>query len=159
MNEFEKKRYQLEQEILPKMLEQYNMGLMNAILDKEGKFFTDLLGVAFGARDESYKADSFEVYLQRARSDDKFFNFLVVRQPKPTALLLSDTLYLCYEETTDQTAYFTVEQSIGTARVICGVEGGMHMNYGAAPDDPDKEFQKAANIFIRKVLEDGNDKE
>lgn len=158
MNDFEKARYRLEQELLPNVLTEHKMGLLNAILDKEGKFFTDFLSIALGMRDDGYKSDDFEVYLQRAKSDDRFFNFLVVRLPKPTALQLADTLYLCCEETTEQTAYFTVERSMGNVRVICGVSGDIHENYGAAPDDPDKEFQKAANIFIRGILADDSDK-
>lgn len=152
MTEFEKTRQRLEREVLPELFAQNKQGLMNAILDKEGRFFTDLLIVAFGMRDESYKADAFEVYLQRARSDDKFFNFLVVRQPEPTAEELADTIFFCFEETTDASAYFMIKKSPEGTRDICGISKGDLTQYGEAPFDPDKEFQKTANIFIRSVL-------
>lgn len=151
MTELEKGRRTLEQKLLPKMFYEEKANMLNSILDKEGKFFVDAMVVYLGVFDKAYSADRFKVYLQRAKSGDKFFDFVVVKLPEPEVLGLADALYFCMEETTGQVKYFSAEKSLGGARLLCSTDGEEREEHGELPDDADKEFQKAANIFIRLV--------
>ena len=71
MNEFEKSRYTLERTLLPGMFLSQKANMLNSILDKEGKFFTDAMAVYLGVTSADYRADGFKVYLQRAKSENK----------------------------------------------------------------------------------------
>ncbi len=158
MTELEKARKTLEQTLLPKMFAQEKANMLNSILDKEGKFFVDAMAVYFGLFDAAYKTEHFKVYLQRAKSGEMFFDFVMVKQPEPQSLGLADTLYFCLEETTGAVKYFTAEKSVGGARKLSSTDGESYEDHGVLPDDPDKEFQKTANIFIRSVTDDNSDK-
>ena len=151
MNEFEKSRYTLERTLLPGMFLGQKANMLNAILDKEGKFFTDAMAVYLGASSADYKPGNFKVYLQRAKSENKLFDFVVVKQPESDCLTLADTLYFCMEETTGETRYFLTERKPGNVRTLCSTDGENIEYHGELPDDADHEFQKMANIFIRDV--------
>lgn len=151
MTEFENARRTLEQRLLPKLFYEERANMLNSILDKEGKFFVDAMIVYLGVLDPSYKAENMKVYLQRAKSEEKFFDFVMVRLPETKALGLADTLYFCLEETTGAVKYFYAEVSLGGERLLCSTNGEDREEHGKLPSDPDKEFQKMANIFIREV--------
>lgn len=151
MNEFEKSRYTLERTLLPGMFLSQKANMLNSILDKEGKFFTDAMAVYLGVTSADYRADGFKVYLQRAKSENKLFDFVVVKQPVSENLTLADTLYFCLEETTGETKYFLTERKPGNVRTLCSTDGENIEHHGDLPDDADHEFQKMANIFIRDV--------
>ncbi len=153
MTTLEKARKTLEQTLMPQMFAQQRANLLNSILDKEGKFFTDIMSVYLGVRDESYCADDFKVYLQRAKSENKLFDFVVVKTPKTETPGIADTLYFCLEETTGETSYLIAEQSVGGQRILKALDEELPLDHGILPDDADKEFQKMANIFIRRMLE------
>lgn len=151
MTELEKGRKTLEQTLLPKMFGMEKANMLNSILDKEGKFFTDAMAVYVGVCDKAYKAESFKVYLQRAKSEDKYFDFVVVKQPECRVIGLADTLYFCLEEVTGEICYFVAENTLGGERVLISTDGFSRREHGKLSGDADREFQKMANIFIRRV--------
>ena len=151
MTELEKGRHTLEQTLLPKMYYNEKANMLNSILDKEGRFFIDALIVYLGIFDEKYKSDDIKVYLQRAKSEEMFFDFVVVKQPESDTIGLADTLVFCLEETTGSVKYFTAEKTLGGDRYLFSTDGEARDPHGKLPDDPDREFQKTANIFIREV--------
>ena len=151
MTELEKGRLTLEKKLLPKMFHEERANMLNSILDKEGKFFVDAMIVYLGVFDKAYGSEDFKVYLQRAKSEDKFCDFVVVKQPGTDVPGLADTLYFCLEETTGEVKYFLAERSLGGTRLLCSTDGEDREEHGQLPDDADKEFQKMANIFIRQV--------
>ena len=153
MTDFEEKRRIFERRVLPNMLMMQGSALFQSILDKEGKFFTDYMAVMFGVTDPGYKADGFKIYLQRAKSGKRFFNFLMIRQPESGVMTIADTVYLCNEETSGEVRYFLAAKSLGNVRKLVEVVGEEETDHGEIPDDPDKEFQKMANIFIRSFDE------
>ena len=152
MTEFENGRRTLEQRLLPKLFYADKASMLNSILDKEGKFFVDAMIVYLGIMDKSYKAENMRVYLQRAKSEDKFFDFVVVKLPETRAVGLADTLYFCLEETTGSVKYFYAEVSLAGERLLRSTDGSNTEDHGKLPADNDKEFQKTANIFIREVI-------
>lgn len=151
MTELEKGRRTLEQKLLPKMFYEERANMLNAMLDKEGKFFTDVMAVYLGIFDEEYKANDIKVYLQRAKSEDKFFDFVMVKQPEFGCAGIADTLYFCLEETTGEVCFFAAEKGLGADRNLIETDGNDRTDHGKLPEDADIEFQKAANIFIRRV--------
>ena len=151
MTETEKARKTLEQKILPKMYLQEKSNMLNSILDKEGKFFVDLMAILLGVVDNEYKSEGFKVYLHRAKSEDKFFDFVVVKQPECKTAGIADTLYFCLEEITGESEYFMAQNSLGGGRILRSSDGEELKDHGELLDDADKEFQKMANIFIRRV--------
>lgn len=153
MTELEKARKTLEQTLMPQMLAAQGANLFNSILDKEGKFFTDVMAIFLGVASKEYSADDFKVYLQRAKSGEQLFDFLVVKTPKSDVPGIAETMYFCMEETTGAISYLIAENSIGGARVLKALDEDMPLDHGVLPEDPDKEFQKMANIFIRRIIE------
>ena len=144
-------RKTLEQKLLPNMFFEEKANMLNAVLDKEGKFFTDVMAVYLGIFDDKYRAEDIKVYLQRAKSEEKFFDFVMVRQPECKEPGIADTLYFCFEETTGSVCFFAAENGFGGDRILIETDGKDRADHGRLPDDADKEFQKAANIFIRRV--------
>ena len=153
MTELDKARHTLEQKLLPAMFAEEKANMLNSILDKEGRFFTDCMIVYLGVRNEAYRSDDIKVYLQRAKSEDKFFDFVMAKLPETKTPGISDTVYFCLEETTGQTMYFTAEIAAPGQRLLCSTDGTERTEHGILPDDADKEFQKMANTFIRKLME------
>lgn len=155
MTDLESARIKMEQQLLPNMLEQQGMSLLNSILDKKGKFFTDLLAVFFGVADKSFTADKIKIYLQRAKSGDLLFDFLQVDMPHTGLVGMAQRLFFCIEETTGEVRYFTEEASLGGGAVLFLNDGSGcgKTSFSEVPQDRDKAFQKMANIFIRELTE------
>ena len=76
---------------------------------------------------------------------------MVVKLPLSDEIGIADTLCFCLEETTGSVKYFAAEKSLGGERLLFSTDGDERESHGKRPDDPDKEFQKTANIFIREV--------
>ena len=158
MTELEKFRYDFEQRLLPQLLYNEKAKLLNAILDKEGKFFSDLFIVFGPVTDTIYNEKEFVIGAKRIQSDDKMLDYLIVNMPKPTMMPLCRRIYLCFEEKSGIVRYYTSEKSIDNKYAMCCVtKQGTRLNYGSAPDDGELEFRKIGNIFLKYILE--NDKE
>ncbi|MBQ1388459.1 MAG: hypothetical protein IIY78_02420 [Clostridia bacterium] len=151
MTELEKARKTMEQTLMPQMFAMEKANLLNSILDKEGKFFTDVMAIYLGVVNDQYKADDFKVYLQRAKSEEMLFDFVVVKTPVCGTAGIADTMYFCLEETTGEISYLVAEKSLGGQRVLRALDEELPKDHGVLPEDADKEFQKMANIFIRRI--------
>lgn len=154
MTELEQFRYGFEQKLLPQMFYNEKVKLLNAILDKEGKFFSDIYIVFGPATDAIYNENDFTITAKKIQSDDKMLYYLIVDMPKPSMMFLSRRVYLCYEEKSGIVKYYTSEKSMDGNYAMCSIaKSGVRSNYGMAPEDEELEFRKIGNIFLKYVLD------
>lgn len=160
MTESEKFRYTFEHKLLPDMFYKEKVGLLNAILDKGGKFFSDVYTVYAPVGEErTYTEDDFKIDAKCCQYDEnrRTLYFLIVTMPEPTVPTLCLRVYFCYEEKTGAVKYCTSEKSPFSGNAICSqTENGEHENLGAAPESAEQEFQKIGNMFLKYII--GNDK-
>lgn len=148
-----KVRYIVEHRAIPEIFYREKAGLLNAILDKQGQFFSQLFDlVSQTAEDEeamSYSEEDFNIEPRGFRCEDMNVYVIIVDMPKPQCSPLCRTLYFCYEETTETVKYYTSEKSIETPYMLCGWNDDQtHVNYGRAELDREKEFMQTARLFI-----------
>lgn len=153
MTEFEQFRYMLEHRMFPDMLYTRKVDLLNAILDKGGKFFSDLYLIYAPTNDIVYKEEDFKISAKRCQSDDKMLYYLVVTMPEPTMPLLCKRVYFCYEEKTGIVKYYTSELAEDGTLMMCSWNKHQeHSNYGSSPMDEELEFRRIGNIFLKYIL-------
>ena len=160
MTDLEQFRYTLEQEILPNMFYKNKSDMFNAILDKGGKFFSDLYLVYGPVTNIVYTEDDFKISAKRCMSDNKMLYFLVVDMPEPTIPLLCQRVYFCCEVESEIVRYYTSELSENGSYSMCSWnKHHNHTNYDIAPKNEEQEFQRIGNIFLKYILSNKKNKE
>ena len=156
MTDKEKFRYQLEHRMLPDMLYTQKINMLNAIIDKGGKFFSDIYLIYSPFAEILFTEDDFKIDAKCCQYDENRHTlyFLVVTMPKPTVTPLCERVYFCYEEKTDTVKYYTSEKSPFKENAICSWnEKGQHENFGPAPQNAEKEFQIVGNLFLKHIID------
>lgn len=156
MNEHEKFRYKLEHEMFPDMLYSQKVNMLNAIIDKGGKFFSDIYLIYSPFAEILYKEDDFKVDAKCCQYDEnrRTLYFLVVTMPEPTAADLCKRVYFCYEEKTGIVKYYTSEKTEnGTLNMCSWTKHKTHKVYDASPMDEELEFRRIGNMFLKYVSE------
>ena len=153
MTEFEQFRYNLEHKILPKSYYNSKSDLLNSILDKEGKFFSDVYLVYSPTADIVYKEEDFKITQKRVMNNNRMLYFVIVTMPKPTAPTLCRRVYFCYEVESGIAKYYMSELNEDGKFVMCSEnKHGEHSSYGESPTDEELEFRKIGNIFLKYIL-------
>lgn len=157
MTESEKFRYTLEHKLLPNMFYEQKVRMLNAILDKGGKFFSDIYLVYSPVdAEKAYSENDFGIEVKRCQYDEnrRTLDFLIVTMPKPTSSTLCRRVYFCFEEKTGAVKYYTSERCADSSYAMCSwTEQSEHENYGTAPKTAEKEFQKIGNMFLKYIIE------
>ena len=152
MNSFQLFRYNLEHDMMPKTYYKSSSSLLNSILDKGEKFFSDLYLVYSPSVEIVYTESDFKVSQKRVMNDDKMLYFVIIDMPKPDYPLLCRRVYFCCDVESDIVRYYTSELSEDGCYFICSWNKHFnHSNYGAAPKDKEKEFRKVGNLFLKYV--------
>ena len=158
-NEF---RYSLEQKILPNTFYKDKEKFLDSVLDKGGKFFSDLFVLFAPPESSIYNENDFTVTAKKIdyRDDEeikKELYIVIADMPEADEMNLCRRLYFCYEEKSGIARYFTSALSFSgdyyMASVIKGEEKG---DYGKAPEDLELEFRKIGNIFLKQVIKAEN---
>lgn len=153
MTEFEQFRYNLEHNILPNSYYNSKSDMLNSILDKEGKFFSDVYLVYSPTTEIVYKEEDFKITQKRVMNDDNMLYFVIVDMPKPAVPMLCRRVYFCYEVKSGIAKYYTSELTQDGKFMMCSWnKHRQHANYGEAPTDKELEFRKIGNIFLKYVL-------
>ena len=153
MTDMEQFRYTLEHEILPNMFYKNKSDMFNAILDKGGKFFSDLYLIYGPVTDIVYTENDFKISAKRCMSDNKMLYFLVVDMPEPTMPLLCQRVYFCCEVESEFVRYYTSELGENGSYLMCSWnKHHIHTNYDTAPEDEEQEFRRIGNIFLKYIL-------
>lgn len=154
MTENESFRYNLEQKMLPRMLYEKKVDVLNAILDKNTKFFSDIYLVYSPSAEIVYREDDFKLAAKRCKSDKKMLYYIVVTMPEPTVPTLCKRVYFCYEEKTEIVRYYTSELTEDGLLNMCSVNKyGDHKVCDVSPMDEELEFRRIGNMFLKYVLE------
>lgn len=154
-NEF---RYRLEQRILPNTFYKDKDKFLDSVLDKGGKFFSDLFVLFAPPESAVYSEKDFGVAAKKIEyrnEDDKKTELYIViaDMPKPDEMQLCRRIYFCYEEESDTARYFTSELSFTGDYFICSVINGEGKgDYGIAPEDTELEFRKVGNTFLKQII-------
>ena len=154
-NEF---RYRLEQKILPNTFYKDKDKFLDSVLDKGGKFFSDLFVLFAPPESAVYDENDFTVSaikLDYRDEDDKKTEIyiVIVDMPTPEEMLLCRRLYFCYEEKSDTARCFTSELSFTGDYYLCSVIIGEEKgDYGIAPEDTEIEFRKIGNTFLKQII-------
>lgn len=153
MTEFEQFRYTLEHRILPQSYYNSKSDMLNSILDKEGKFFSDVYLVYSPTTEIVYKEENFTITQKRVMNDNKMLYFVIVNMPEPTAPTLCKRVYFCYEVESGIAKYYTSELTADGKLMMCSWnKHNEHSNYGVSPMDEELEFRKIGNIFLKYIL-------
>ncbi len=154
-NEF---RHRLEQKVLPNTFYKDKDKFLDSVLDKGGKFFSDLFVLFAPPESALYNEKAFTVTAKKLdyRDDDevkKELYIVIVDMPKPEETHLCRRIYFCYEEESGTARYFTSELShtgdYFMSSVISGEEKG---DYGIAPENTELEFRRIGNIFLKQII-------
>ncbi len=149
MTEFEKFRQKLEQELLPDMFYQSKTDMLNAMLDKEGKFFSDLYLIYAPVSDIVYKEEDFKITPKRVMSDNKMMYFVVAEMPDPTTEGHCKKIYFCYDTESEKARYYTTEYSKSGIYQVCSLNKNMKRTvHDIAPQNEEQELQKIGNLFL-----------
>ena len=154
MTENESFRYSLEQKMLPHMLYEQKVDVLNAILDKNTKFFSDIYLVYSPSAEILYREEDFKLAAKRCKSDQKMLYYIVVTMPEPTIPTLCKRIYFCYEEKTDIVRYYTSELAEDGTLNMCSInKHGDRKVYDVSPMDEELEFRRIGNMFLKYVLD------
>lgn len=154
INEFQMFRYQLEHAMIPKSFYKANSDFLNSVLDKGGKFFSDIYLVYSPSMEIVYTEKDFKISQKRVMNDDKMLYFVIADMPKPDFPLLCRRVYFCCDVESDIVRYYTSELMENGSYCICSWNKHMnHSNYGLAPKDKEQEFRKVGNMFLKYVNE------
>ena len=151
-------RYSLEQKILPNSFYAGKEDFLYSILEKNGKFFSDIITLFAPPESTIYNEKDFEVTAKHLsyREDDevkKKLYLVIVDMPQPEEVLWCRRLYFCYEENSKSAKYYTSELALSGDYLICSVnKNGIRNNYGKAPQDLELEFRKVGNMFLKKLI-------
>ena len=153
-NEFERFRYNLEHDMIPKSYYNAKINLLNSTLDKGGKFFSDIYLIYSPISEIVYTEEDFKISQKRVMNDDKMLYFVIVDMPEPKIPTFCRRVYFCCEVETGLVRYYTSELTIDGSFFICSWNKHMnHSNYGLAPVDKEQEFRKVGNMFLKYVNE------
>ncbi len=151
-------RYRLEQRILPRSFYEGKENFLNSVLDKNGKFFSDIITLFAPHESTIYNEKDFTVTAKHLsyREDDevkKKLYLVIVDMPQPEEVLLCRRLYFCYEEFSKTAKYYTSELSLRGDYFMCAVNSNdTRSNYGKAPKDLELEFRKIGNMFLKQLI-------
>lgn len=143
-------RKKVEQEILPNFLYSQKSALFASILDKQGKFFSDIYNCMFfdPTGESEYKEDDFSVEIKSFAHQDTCFYVLIIGMPEAANVSICRRVYLCYDRESETVMYFTSELTDSGFK-LCGVnEDGEHLSYGRGSDEVMREL---ADV-VRAVL-------
>ena len=143
-------RKKVEQEILPNFLYSQKSALFASILDKQGKFFSDIYNCMFldPTGESEYKQDEFSVEIKSFAHQNTCFYVLIVGMPEAANTSICRRVYLCYDRESELAMYFTSEFTEDGFK-LCGIdEDGQHLNYG---DGSDEVMRELADV-VRAVL-------
>ena len=153
MTEIEQFRYNLEHNILPKSFYNGKIDFLNSVLDKDGKFFSDIYLIFSPSTEIIYNENDFVVTQKRVMNDDRMLYFVIVTMPDPTIPLLCKRVYFCYEVGSEIAKYYTSERSENGEYMMCSWnKHETHNNYGVSPGNAELEFRKIGNMFLKYVL-------
>lgn len=143
-------RKKVEQEILPDFLHSQKSALFASILDKQGKFFSDIYNCMFfdPTGQSEYKSNEFTVEIKSFAHQDTCFYILIVGMPKAEEVSLCRRVYFCYDRESEITMYFTSEKAESGFK-LCGINcDGERLSYGNGSDEVMREL---ADV-VRAVL-------
>lgn len=153
MTEFEQFRYNLEHKILPQSYYNSKSDMLNSILDKEGKFFSDVYLVYSPTTEIVYREDDFKITQKRVMNDNRMLYFVIVTMPEPTAPSLCRRVYFCYEVESGIAKYYMSELTEDGRFIMCSRNKHNEQNTcGESPMDEELEFRKIGNIFLKYIL-------
>lgn len=154
MTDFEKFRYEFESNIIPNSFYKAKSDFLNSILDKGGKFFSDIYLLLSPVSDIVYHEEDFTINQKRVMNDNKMLYFIIVNMPKPTVPGFSRRVYFCCEVESGIVRYYTSELAEDGSFFMCSWnKHGTHSNYGKAPNDKEQEFRKIGNMFLKYILD------
>ncbi len=153
MTEFEQFRYNLEHDMIPNSYYNAKSDFLNALLDKEGKFFSDIYLVYSPTTEIIYKEDDFKISQKRVMHDNKMLYFVIVTMPEPKYPTHCRRVYFCYEVESGIVRYYTSELSFDGSYMMCSWnKHHQHTNYGVAPKGDEEEFRKIGNLFLKYIM-------
>ena len=153
MTEFEQLRYMIEHRILPKLYYDNKSDMLNAILDKQGKFFSDVYTVYSPSTGIVCNEEDFKITQKRVMNDNRMLYFVIVTMPEPSIPLLCKRVYFCSEVESGIVKYYTSELDANGKLMMCSWnKHNAHTNYGESPMDEELEFRKIGNIFLKYIL-------
>ena len=144
-------RYLVEHRLLPSALYSAGEGLLVEITEgAEG-----LLMDAYGYAEENvedytcpYTAEDFDTEVNVIDLNGDMGYVVRVDMPKPEVSPLCRAVYFCFDQRTDQCAYFTSELTPDGRYALCSWDAeGNHTNYGATDATLDDETEGVAMIF------------
>lgn len=147
---YEHNLYYTQHKWLPHFFYGATAPLIKEIQGQKGQLFVDLF-YAMHNDETDYlcpiTATDFEItsYINGTQTT------MQIIMPEPLGSMYCRSVYLCYDESTKQKSYFTVEQTSSGEYYICGwLDNGTHIIYEEAPRSYDDEL-----THIRKRFESG----
>lgn len=143
-------RKKVEQEILPNFLYSQKSALFASILDKQGKFFSDIYNCMFfdPTGESDHSQDEFSVEIKSFAHQDTCFYVLIACMPEAADLSICRRVYFCYDRESETVMYFTSELTEDGFK-LCGInEDGEHLNYGDGSDDVMRELADVVRAIL-----------
>ena len=130
---YEHNLYYTQHKWLPHFFYGATAPLMKEIQEQKGQLFIDLFHAMH--KDETdyrcpIRATDFEIssYINGTQT------IMQIIMPKPLGSMYCRSVYLCYDESTKEKSYFTIEQTSSGEYYICSwLENGAHVIYTEAP--------------------------
>lgn len=148
-------RYYIEHDFIPQTLIENPEQFITALLNGRGLCMKNMYDIIYKNVDSEnpYSAEDFKV--EHFKIDDNF-SFICINMPqKGLEPLLCSRVYLFYDNSFEQTRYFTIEKSSENNEFyICSWENGTHLNYQPTPDDINEE----TDIIISLALPEDENK-
>lgn len=148
---YEHNLYYTQHKWLPYFFYGATAPLMKEIQGQKGQLFVDLF-YAMHKDETDYRcpitATDFEIisYINGSQT------ILQIIMPKPLGSMYCRSVYLCYDESTKEKSYFTVEQTSSSEYYICSwLNNGAHIIYKEAPTNIDDELEYIQKIFHAEI--------
>lgn len=144
---YEHNLYYTQHKWLPHFFYGATAPLMKEIQGQKGQLFVDLFHAMH--KDETdyrcpIRATDFEIssYINGTQT------IMQIIMPKPLGSMYCRSVYLCYDESAKEKAYFTVEQTSSGEYYICSwLDNGAHIIYEEAPNSIQDELEHIQKHF------------
>ncbi len=143
-------RRKVEEKIIPGFLYNQKSAVFAAVMDKEGRFFSDIYNCMFydPTGETEYKSKDFSVEIKSFAHQDTCFYIMVVNMPQSDDIGVCRRVYLCYDRESELCMYFISQRTENGYRLCTVNENGKKIEYGSSKDD----YMLELADIVREIL-------